>query len=154
VAGKSKYNHGIKPKTKEYIRMYYVCNRYSISVEEYCENKEKYTNKFFRKEHLEYDPGTFEYKKSAYLKKLYGITLKEYYELLQKQDNKCAICGRHESKFDKLLSVDHDHKTGKVRGILCNTCNTSLGGFQDDLDIIQNAYNYIKKSREINLEDT
>ncbi len=134
--------------------MYYVCNRYSISVEEYCENKEKYTNKFFRKEHLEYDPGTFEYKKSAYLKKLYGITLKEYYELLQKQDNKCAICGRHESKFDKLLSVDHDHKTGKVRGILCNTCNTSLGGFQDDLDIIQNAYNYIKKSREINLEDT
>jgi hypothetical protein len=153
VARESKYNHGIKPRTKEYTRMYYVCNRYGVSVEEYCENKEKYTSRFFRKEHLDYDTGTFEYKKSAYLKKLYGITLKEYYELLEKQDNKCAICGRHKSEFNKLLSVDHDHKTGKVRGILCNNCNTAIGKLQDDLDIIQNAYNYIKHSREINLDN-
>jgi hypothetical protein len=153
MAGKTKYNHGIKPKTKEYIRMYYVCNRYNISIEDYCKDKEKYTNKFFRKEHLDCETGTFEYRKSAYLKKVYGITLKEYYELLKEQDNKCAICGRDSFEFKKLLSIDHDHETGKVRGILCNSCNVAIGLFQDDLDIIKNAHTYIKKSRKINLEN-
>jgi hypothetical protein len=58
------------------------------------------------------------------LLKIYGITRNEYEALRLKQDNRCAICKR---PFEKLPHVDHDHKTGKVRGLLCGDCNRGLG---------------------------
>lgn len=68
----------------------------------------------------------------------FGINKFQYLELLEKQNGVCAICGRHETIHDKhstaikLLCVDHDHKTHKIRGLLCNKCNVSLGNFNDD----------------------
>lgn len=60
------------------------------------------------------------------LKYRYGITPEEYYSLLKKQGNKCAICGKKSSKEGKRFAVDHNHKTGFIRGLLCNYCNTRL----------------------------
>src|ERR1035437_10727167 len=57
------------------------------------------------------------------LKKKFGITWEEYDELFKKQNGYCPICGRHQSEFKKRLSVDHDHNTKKVRGLLCQNCN-------------------------------
>lgn len=55
----------------------------------------------------------------------YGIEPEEYYKLLEQQGNGCAIC-RAKSTY-RAMNIDHDHKTGKVRGLLCDTCNLSLG---------------------------
>ncbi len=56
----------------------------------------------------------------------YGITVEEWDRLHQEQQNCCAICGVHESRLKRQLDVDHDHDTGKIRGLLCNYCNKIL----------------------------
>lgn len=84
-----------------------------------------------------------------------GITKEEYYNLIIKQNNKCAIClkeetcidGRSKEKKPRRLSIDHCHKTGVVRGLLCNACNIALGRFNDDVDLLKKAINYIKKNQ-------
>lgn len=57
------------------------------------------------------------------------------------QKGKCAICCKEKGIHG--LVVDHDHKSGKVRGLLCNSCNKALGFFQDDIEILTNAINYL-----------
>lgn len=61
----------------------------------------------------------------------YSVTLKQYKSMFDNQNGCCAICGKHHTEFDKLLCVDHCHKTGKVRGLLCNGCNLLLGRFEN-----------------------
>jgi hypothetical protein len=79
----------------------------------------------------------------------YGISLKEYNNLSIKQNHKCAICKkkekrkRNDNKYYKL-AVDHNHKTNKVRGLLCSICNTLLGHTKEDINTLQNAIVYIK----------
>lgn len=77
------------------------------------------------------------------LKRRYGIDEKQYNELFQKQKGFCAICNRHQSNLEKRLSVDHDHKTGKIRGLLCNPCNIAIGNFEDDINRLQGAIRYL-----------
>lgn len=80
-----------------------------------------------------------ERKQEARLKTLYGITKLEYDEMLTAQENCCVICGS-----DERLCVDHDHKTGKVRGILCVNCNSGLGSFFDSIDLMERAIHYLR----------
>lgn len=64
-------------------------------------------------------------------KKRYGITLEEYNSILKIQDGKCLICGLNKGgPKTPNLAVDHDHTTGKVRGLLCVKCNGSLGWYE------------------------
>jgi hypothetical protein len=60
--------------------------------------------------------------------KLYGITVQDYDRMLKKQDGVCLICKRPEK--NRKLAVDHDHETGAVRGLLCTSCNNTLGWFE------------------------
>lgn len=71
------------------------------------------------------------YARSVHLKTKFGITPEEYDAMLHKQRGKCAICRQPEKVVGKSLAVDHDHKTGKVRGLLCGSCNQLLGIFED-----------------------
>lgn len=80
-----------------------------------------------------------------YLRK-YGITSDEYNELFESQQGRCAICGGHQTEFKKRLHVDHDHDTGQVRGLLCGTCNTGLGMFRDNIDLLDKAIKYLGRS--------
>ena len=89
-----------------------------------------------------------EYIKNDMLKRTYGISLKEYNLMFEKQKGNCAICNKHQTKFIRNFSVDHDHKTGIIRGLLCHHCNTSLGSFNDDINILKNAIKYLKKHRK------
>ena len=82
--------------------------------------------------------------KRTVLKRRYGITLEYYNELLEKQDYVCAICGRTAAGNKTSLFVDHCHKTGKVRGLLCLDCNTSLGRFNDDPNLFRKAIKYLE----------
>jgi len=70
---------------------------------------------------------------SGMLIQRYGITAEDYYTLLAQQGGGCAICGATigEVKRNRRLFVDHDHKTKRVRGLLCAKCNTALGYLKD-----------------------
>ena len=84
-----------------------------------------------------------QYAKEFNLKRKFNLTLTQYKELLQKQNNVCAICG---GTCTKSLAVDHNHNTGKVRGLLCNNCNRGLGHFKDSIKNLTTAINYLKES--------
>ena len=74
--------------------------------------------------------------------KQYGLTPEEYEEMMAAQEGLCAIC-RGEQHNGRNWCVDHDHVTGKVRGILCMACNTALGNFRDDPAILAAAIRYL-----------
>ena len=74
------------------------------------------------------------------LRDRFGITKEEYDKMLKEQNGRCAIC---DNKSNTTLAVDHDHKTGLVRGRLCMTCNKGLSLFRDDSDLLFNAANYL-----------
>ena len=83
------------------------------------------------------------------LKKKYGITPEKYDEMLSEQDYKCYICHTHEDKLDRSLAVDHCHKTGKVRGLLCGNCNRFLGQIDDNIDTAERLLEYLNKHKDI-----
>ena len=63
--------------------------------------------------------------------------------MLAAQDGKCAICGTTSTGNRKAFHVDHDHKTGKVRGLLCSNCNTGIGNLRDDIGLLNRAIEYL-----------
>jgi len=79
-------------------------------------------------------------------KRLYGVTPEQYDEMLRQQGHACAICNVDETQLLKALAVDHDHKTGKVRGLLCINCNVVLGSFKDDVAMLRSALQYLVDS--------
>ena len=86
------------------------------------------------------------------LKTKYKVDLNWYENQFKEQDFKCAICETTEntvvgSKNALNFAVDHDHETGKVRGLLCNQCNRALGMFKDSQDILKKAVSYLKKHK-------
>ena len=87
-----------------------------------------------------------EYGRRSMLKKRYGITADKYDEMVALQSNSCAICGSTDvggRGGSSRLAVDHDHTTGKVRGLLCANCNNGLGRFKDNPDFLQKAIDYL-----------
>ena len=80
------------------------------------------------------------------LKATLGISREEYLELFRKASYRCEICGGQNEKQprSRSLSVDHDHKTGKVRGILCHACNSGLGYFEDNSPRLRKAAEYLQ----------
>jgi hypothetical protein len=93
----------------------------------------------------------------AKLKSMFGITLDQYNEMLNSQNGVCKICGKPSTKKQRrgknceetpeCLSVDHDHITGKIRGLLCYKCNTGIGKFDDDPIMLQKAADYIRENQ-------
>lgn len=77
-----------------------------------------------------------------HLKKEYGITPEEYSELLFLQGGVCAICSQ-DCQTGKKLSVDHNHNTGEVRGLLCHNCNRAVGLLDDDPELMFKAAAYL-----------
>ena len=77
--------------------------------------------------------------------KKFGISVADYDALMAKQSQKCAICGRDQSEFSKRFAVDHDHTSGKVRGLLCANCNTAIGHLEDNVDWMRRAIDYLTK---------
>jgi hypothetical protein len=87
--------------------------------------------------------------KNNHLQRQFGIGLAEYSQMAVDRNNKCDICGQPEKQERagkvKALAVDHDHKTGAVRGLLCCDCNQALGKFQDSKDLLTSAIAYLAK---------
>jgi len=72
---------------------------------------------------------------------LYGITQEEFEKLYDRQDGLCAIC-----RVKKASHLDHDHDSGKIRGLLCGGCNRGLGLFEDSVKNLRSAINYLTGS--------
>lgn len=85
------------------------------------------------------------YDKNIKLLKNYGISLENYKLILDTQNCLCAICGIHESKFKRPLSVDHNHFTGDIRGLLCAKCNLGIGSLLESEQIMSSAIEYLNK---------
>lgn len=79
-----------------------------------------------------------------YLQKRYGMTVAQYEQMCITQDYKCAICHTPETPH-RRLAVDHCHKTGSIRALLCQQCNTALGKLKDDPSLIRRAAEYIER---------
>lgn len=84
-----------------------------------------------------------QYNRHLYLKNTYGITQEVYEKLLTSQNCKCAICKSIVDDSSKG-HIDHCHKTGEIRGILCAQCNKGLGHFKDDANLLYTAIDYLK----------
>ena len=80
------------------------------------------------------------------LKRSFKITLEQYKEMFSKQNGCCAICKRPLSEFKRSLAVDHDHKTNKIRGLLCVNCNIILGNAYDSIEILTQAIQYLNQN--------
>lgn len=95
--------------------------------------------------------------RESYVFRKYGVSMESLLELLHLQGSRCAICSkrwqdctsgkrvRHEVIFLQHLYVDHDHRTRKVRGLLCNACNTAIGLFEEDSTRLTSALSYLKR---------
>jgi hypothetical protein len=99
---------------------------------------------------------TEHYREKAQLRKRrfelakYGLTVEEYDNLLAKQGSRCAVCGTADPQYRSGPSsarwcVDHDHVTGKIRGLLCHPCNRAIGMLADDAKIIEAALAYVRQ---------
>jgi len=117
------------------------CNseRYAIAS---AANPGKYAaqSKQYRKEHPEA-------MLKADLKRHFGITVEEYKQMIVKQNGLCAICNQPEKNGNRI-SLDHDHKTGKNRELLCNNCNMGIGRLKESEEILLSAISYLKKHGE------
>lgn len=104
--------------------------------------------KYMQEWHRQARAANPEYYFDKYLKQHYGVDANWYRGKLSDQNNVCAICKEPETSVirGKVISmpVDHDHKTGKPRGLLCTKCNRGIGLFRDDKSILQSAIRYLQ----------
>jgi len=124
----AKYYKQNKKKIKEGARVWYKNN-----IEKARKRNREYNRKHYHRDYWKH-----------HLKKHYNITPDGYNELFNKQCGCCAICKTHQSEIDRRLCVDHDHETGRVRGLLCYSCNTILGVARDNSDLLLSAVEYLE----------
>lgn len=112
----------VRKRQRNYMRVYYLRPEAGKKRKEYTEN-----------------PVNKERRRILNLLREYGLSGEEFKKMLRNQEDKCAICKEHLIK----PCVDHCHSTGKVRGILCNTCNLAIGYLKDDPDLLKRAIEYL-----------
>ena len=81
------------------------------------------------------------------LKKRYGITMEQYEKMLVAQHHGCKICGISSEEHGRFLFVDHCHTTGKIRGLLCHSCNTAIGLLKENLGNFRKAMQYLSAAQ-------
>lgn len=142
--------HNNKEKVAAYKKEHYSKNK-----DKYKEAAKKYGKSDTRKDYLKRTTEQRkEYNKERWLKvkalkphlSIYGITLEDYNTRLALQNNCCLGCDINTSKLSRPLCVDHDHNTGKIRGLLCDSCNKALGLLKDDPNILSNLIIYLKNA--------
>ena len=129
-------------------RAWYWANREKILVakrEEYRNASSAYIRR--AKEYKKTKEGK-EVDRSWRLKKHYGITLIEWRQMYEAQSGACAICRKGLAQ-DKTTNTDHCHKTGRVRGLLCGTCNKGLGYFKDNTELMHEAIRYLERHKDV-----
>ena len=124
----------LKEKSKKRKAIYYIKNRELFLLK--------------RKEYREKNPDKVKLsKKKSTLKSKYGVVYEDYLSMHIEQEYKCKICDRHENNFKHGLTLDHDHKTGKPRGLLCPACNSFLHVIENK-EFYDKAVKYLNEYKE------
>lgn len=138
---KNKYN---KMKTHYWCKS--CMNKHSIDW--YFKNKDR-----IKENRKQYRHTNSKKAKNNHLKRNFNLSLDEYNRLIIQQNNCCSICKKNEDVIDKRLNkprnlcVDHCHKTGKFRALLCSRCNKGIGLLKEDIQILENAIQYLKEHK-------
>ena len=107
---------------------------------------DRYNNKPDRKQKMrEYYQANKQRAKIRWLKNVYGITPEDYWKMLKDQNFSCKVCNSHMSNHAKGLHIDHNHETGKVRGLLCKGCNIALGEIKENKDTLAKLITYLEE---------
>ena len=131
-------------KCKEDRHNWYIRNSdmVKLKVKDWIKNNKDKVRVSARKYYMN-NIDTLRIKERAHrIKHSYGITPDQYEKILQLQHGVCKICGKP-PLHGKNLSIDHCHKTGEIRGLLCQKCNTALGHFNDDPILLDRAAEYL-----------
>lgn len=145
---KKKWCQEHKEQIKEYNKEYY---------KEHKAKAKKYNKKYsmrHKEEKAQYHLKYQNEAKNAYLKRKFKLSFDEHKILFNRQGGRCAICGETEKIIDhrsgepRMLAVDHNHVTGKNRGLLCNNCNQGLGRFKESWELLDAAVAYLKSYEE------
>lgn len=124
---------------------YYQKRRQALLLSGWCVSCGKYPHRPNRTrcedcaDKLKADHGN----RDRYLREHFAISGRDYDDLLAKQNGSCGICNKKPGK--RHLSVDHDHETGEIRGLLCGWCNLGLGRFRDNAILLRAAIKYLHK---------
>ena len=94
-----------------------------------------------------------QYEKQFMLKQRYGLSYTQYTQMFIDQEYQCSICKQEVLPDTKNAHVDHNHTTGKVRAILCNSCNTGLGKFKESPELLQQAIQYLEFHGTTTIQD-
>jgi hypothetical protein len=88
----------------------------------------------------------YDIERRSKLKAAYGITPEQFDAMVTAQGGVCVLCGNPPAgkRHTQVLHIDHDHRTGRVRGLLCDTCNVGLGSFRDNPDLLKRAAAYLE----------
>lgn len=127
--------NGLQPNCKEcereYAKGYYARNRdrYRIKQAIWAEANREYKR---------------EWHKANYLRKTWGLTFDQLNEMIEAQKRRCAVCS-----VQAELVIDHDHASGRIRGLLCQPCNKGLGHFHDDPEMLEAAAQYLRASASV-----
>ena len=139
---------------RDYAKKYKKENR-----EKYLEGKKRHRENckeyYLKRNKIDYQKKVEKYGGLLSLKKVCEsrkITIQDYHDMLEAQDGRCKICKQEETRVSSRtkeplrLCIDHCHSTNKVRGLLCHSCNTALGKFKDNIDIMKSAILYIEEN--------
>ncbi len=125
-----------RERTRAYNHAWYVANRERVKADRRRKRAEDPDCNRKQRDYYARSQGR------TWLKYYYGISVEEYDALLARQNGKCAIC--REKPEGQTLCVDHCHATGKIRGLLCRSCNVGLGNFRDDPRLLRAAIAYLE----------
>ena len=131
-----------KEKDRAYHKVYYAIHKehlLGLNKEDYARNpepKREYAKRYRR--------ANAKYLKGWHREHGTGCSPELYAELLAKQNGVCAICGGTDATRE--LAADHDHETGRVRGLLCTCCNTAIGKLRHDAGLVRQAAKYLERS--------
>jgi len=121
------------------------CRTEYLNSDKYKKNHKAYYKKWVQENKEHYDKTV----RSWNFKRDFGITIDDYTKMFNNQNGLCAVCNRSQTNCVKKLAVDHDHKTGKIRALLCANCNLTLGLVHDDPEILKKLISYLENYNRI-----
>lgn len=127
-------------KNKKYVRAYFK----KYYKRNYARKAKNERQRRYRKAHG-YPKRNFLKWFTWYIKYTYNLSIEQYEKIAKTQNFSCGICKKPQDKLSKRFAVDHDHKTGQIRGLLCHQCNAGLGNFHDNIQFLVKATAYLKR---------
>ena len=141
------YRDSHKEERKEYGKKYRDSHKEKIAKQkkqQYINNKEQ--RQKYSKNYNDTHKESAQKRSRKRIIIRHGITPEQYSEIFNKQQGCCNICGKHQSEMKKALHIDHNHKTKKIRGLLCFKCNYLLGYADDNIVRLESAISYLKNN--------